>query len=116
MLGRLFSPKQATKAIANGIDKAVFTEQERKEIALEWLQALAPFKVVQRILVSIIMGMWSLVGVNYLVALWIEAVWPEIAVSAHILAFAKTEFMWMPVVAAVGVYLGGGLRKTDSKK
>ena len=111
-LTRLFSPDAASKAIdgiTKGVDSAFFTEQEKKELSLEWLQALAPFKVVQRIMVGVIMTQWLLVGINYLAALWVEAVWPHIVVADRILEFAKTEFMWMPVVAAVGVYLGGGL-------
>ena len=110
MLGRLFSPKSAIKtldAVTDGIDSAIYTPQERAEMRLKQLEAVEPFKVVQRILISAIAIVWVALIAQYCIAIWLD----NQIVKQALLDFIASEFVWGPSLAGFGLYLGGGLRK-----
>lgn len=119
-VGDLFSKDKAAGTldrVFDGIDSAVYTPQERADMRVRLLEVLAPFKVVQRILVSLIMSMWWLICLNFLVALWVKAgTEGAIDVTPDLIALIKTEFVWVPVAAAVGLYLGGGFMESRNRK
>ena len=95
-----------------------FTAEERAEynhklmkLSVEKLKALAPFKVMQRIMVSIIMTEWFLIANSILLAIWLRL--PD--VKKDLMEFAMSEFAWMPVLAAVTLYLMGGVVPSREK-
>ena len=109
-LTRLFSPDAASKAvdrIADGIDSAVYTPQERAQMKITQLEALAPFKVVQRILVSAIAFVWVVLIMQYSLAIWLGA----LDVQNALIELIQSEFVWAPTLAAFALYFGGGLKK-----
>ena len=111
-LTRLFSPEAASKtigAVTKGIDNANFTPQEQAVLHIEELKALAPFKVVQRILVSAIAFVWVLLILQYCVAMWLEL--PDI--KTDLLALMVLPFVAGPTIAGFMLYFSGGLRKKD---
>ena len=120
-LTRLFSPEAASKTvdhIAKGIDSAIYTKQEQAEMKvsiiqkrIEVLNALVPFKIMQRIMVTIIMVQWAFIGINMAIAIWVRAIWPKIDAVTPLMDFVQTQYMWLPVAGAVGLYLTGGLIK-----
>lgn len=115
----------ATKAADNLLDKdngllvrvgewvgdQQFTPQERAENAKEFLTALHPFKVMQRIMVTIIMVEWAILFNVMIVAICLRAE----DVQKDLMAFAQTEFAWMPILGAVGLYLFGGVVPSRKK-
>ena len=108
-LTRLFSPGSASKAVEGvikGIDSAVFTPQERAEMHIKQLEALAPFKIVQRILMSAICFVWVMLIAEYSVAIWLQ----NDAVKDALIELIQSEFVWGPTLAGFALYLGGGLR------
>ena len=118
-LTRLFSPEIASKTVdgvIKGIDSAVYTKQEQAEMKvslikqrIDVLNALVPFKIMQRIMVTIIMVQWAFVGINMVIAIWVRAIWPKIDAVTPLMEFVQTQYMWLPVAGAVGLYLTGGL-------
>jgi len=105
---RLFSPEAATKAIdavTKGIDHANFTPQEQAELKIRQLESLAPFKVVQRILMASICFVWVTLIMQYCIAIWLDA---ELVKTA-LIELIQSEFVWGPTLAGFGLYLGGGL-------
>lgn len=89
-----------------------YTDQEQAESdhkTREWgirqLEALAPFKVMQRIMVTIIMVEWALILNSWLLSIWLRLP----GVKKEIMELAMSEFAWMPVLAAVSLYLLGGV-------
>ena len=97
------------------IDGLHHSDQEKAEdnqLTRQWgiaqLQAIAPFKVVQRIIALSVMTFWILVGVNVLVAIWIEAI-TGIQVKEQMLAFAFSDFVFWPVLSVLSLYLSGGV-------
>jgi hypothetical protein len=128
-LGRLFGTKKAIDDFTdkeNGhlaklggwIGNLSHTDEEKAEDnqvtrkwAVDFLTAMAPFKVMHRIMVTIIMSVWALYCVNMLVAIWIYSN----DVIADILLFIQTPFVWVPVSGAVSLYLLGGVVPSRSK-
>jgi hypothetical protein len=125
-IGNLFG---TTKAVDNLVDKdngllvragtalgnLHYSDQEKAEGAertREWgirvLDAIAPFKIVQRILAFSVMFMWIFMGVNVAVAVWIRAVYPDIDAVTGLMQFAFSDYVFWPTIAIVTLYTGGG--------
>lgn len=124
-LGNLFGTEKAVDNITgkDGIASQLggwiggmkYTEEEKAEgnretrsLVIEQLKALAPFKVMQRIMVTIIMAEWAILFNCALVCIMLK--WDER--FAQLMIFAKSEFAWLPVFGAVSLYLLGGVIPT----
>ena len=121
--GRLFGTEKAISDITdkeNGLvakaggwfDRQQFTEEERAEHrhqirlwGLKQLEALQPFKVVQRILAFAIVTLWILVGLNVIASIWFA----EEATRDAMLKFAFSDYVFWPVTVCFALYFGGGL-------
>lgn len=80
-----------------------------KEWGVKQLEALAPFKIVQRIIAFTVSFLWLLVGINILVGVWVEAFNPELSVVDPLLQFAMSDYVFWPVLAVLSLYMGGGV-------
>lgn len=126
MLGKLFGTQKAVDSLLDAdkgllvraggwIDGLSHTEQEKAENQLlvkEWgirqLEALEPFKVVQRIIAFGVIGCWLFVSVNVLAAIWVEAL-TGIAIKQAMLDFAFSDYVFWPVLTVLGLYMSGGV-------
>jgi len=124
--GRLFGTNKAISDITdkeNGllvraggwVDGLSHTEQEKAAHSLEvrkWglsqLEALAPFKIVQRILAFSISSVWILLAINVVISLWVEAFHPDILIADKMLRFAFSDYIFWPATVCFGLYFGGG--------
>lgn len=123
MVGKLFG---TDKAVDNLLDKDKgllvraggwignfnYTDEERaesdhktREWGLRQLEALAPFKVMQRIMVTIIMIEWAILLNCMILAIFLE----NKTMFDNFLSLAMSNFAWIPVAGAVGLYLMGGV-------
>lgn len=84
------------------------TDERTREWGIRMLDALAPFKVVQRILAFAALFLWIFVGFNVVGAIWYEALHPEVEVTAVMLKFALSDYVFWPVVSIFILYTGGG--------
>lgn len=128
--GKIFGTEQAVKNIVdkdNGLLTQVggwignmnYTEEERaeantrtREWGLKQLEALAPFKVVQRILAFVAAFMWALVGINVLFAIWLG----DKEVRDQLLAFAMSDYIFWPVAVVFALYFTGGVFESFHRK
>ena len=99
-----------------------YSDAEKAESALlvrgwgiKQLEALAPFKIVQRIIAFAVTALWGLVGLNVVLAIWVEALWPDIHVKDAMIQFATSEYVFYPTLAVLGLYMGGGVMPSRSK-
>ena len=68
---------------------------EKKENGgIRQLEALAPFKVVQRILAFSATFLWIFVAVNVTAALWVEAI-TNIVIADKMVEFALSSYVWV---------------------
>jgi hypothetical protein len=79
-------------------------DKETREWGLRQLEALAPFKVVQRIGFFTVCGVWVLMIINVLLAVWFQHPAKE-----EILQFAFSDFIFWPTVAVFSLYYTGGV-------
>ena len=133
ILGKVFG---SDKAVDNLLDKDKgllvraggwvndlhYSDAEKAENSLlvrEWgikqLEALAPFKIVQRIIAFAVTALWGIVGLNVVLAIWIEAIYPGIVVRDSMIQFAMSDYVFWPVLAVLGLYMGGGVMPPRSK-
>lgn len=133
IIGKIFGSSKAVDSLldkdkgllaraGNWIDERGFTEQEKAEndlLVKEWglrqLEALTPFKVVQRAGMLSVGVVWVLIIVNMMIAFWIDA-FSDSAHLAALMAIAKSEFIFVPTSLVFGLYFGGGAwpRKSSS--
>jgi hypothetical protein len=92
-----------------------YTEEERAEAVAEvreWglrqLEALEPFKIVQRILAFAVAAVWALVTINVVVAIWVEA-YSDREIVEPMLEFALSAYVLWPVLAVLSLYFTGGV-------
>ncbi len=126
-LGKLFG---TDKAIDNLLDKEKgllvraggwvndlsYTDAEKAENSLlvrQWgvkqLEALEPFKVVQRIIAFNVTFLWLVVGFNCIGAIWYQAKHPGVEVADAMLKFAMSDYVFWPVMIVLGLYFSGGV-------
>lgn len=129
-VGRLFGTE---KAINNLIDKdnglltqvgewignANYTEQEKakadadhREWGLRQLEALEPFKVVQRILASTVCLMWAFLIVTYTMAVFLS---PE-SVQKSLWLMMGSNYVIYPTMSVFSLYFGGGVISSFKSK
>jgi len=149
VLGRLFGTDKAVDDILDKDDGLVakagewlgnqqFTEEERAEHRLktrEWglkqLEALEPFKVVQRILAFVVISVWAILALNCVAGIWFDAYHPAIAcvaglggegchpataVASNMLALASNDVIFWPTVSVLGLYFSGGVVESIKRR
>ena len=133
VFGRIFGTTKAINDLTdkdNGllvraggwIDDFSYTDAEkaqadvdRREWGIRQLEALQPFKVVQRILALSISTLWAIVAINVLVGIWVEAL-SDYVVVEPLLEFALSDYMVYPTMACFTLYFGGGTINSLKKK
>jgi len=130
MIGRIFG---TDKAVDNLLDKdnglltqvggwiggLKHTEEEKAEDAqatrqwgLKQLEALEPFKVVQRILAFAAAALWIIVGLNVLLGIWFA----NPVTIQHLKEFAMSDYIFWPVISVFSLYFSGGVVNSLRKK
>lgn len=109
-----------------------YSDQEKAQDAAgtrEWgirmLDALAPFKVVQRIIAFTAMFVWCVGAFNGFFALWYDVInaCPPEAVNCvepqafnSVIKFIFSDYIFWPVLAVLGLYMTGGVIPTFGRK
>jgi len=95
-----------------------YTDQEKAEnnlVVRDWgvkqLEALEPFKIMQRIMVTIIVTEWAILFNVIILAICFKA-----SFLPDLINFAQSQYAWYPMGAAVTLYLLGGVWKGGAKK
>lgn len=120
IISRLFSPESANSTInkiTDGIDSAIYTPQEKAQMKIKLLEALAPFKVVQRILAFAASIHWLFAGANVIVAVWVKGLTEgRIDVVPPLLEYALSDYVLWPTLTVYALYFTGGVLESRSVK
>ena len=92
-------------------------DKETREWGLRQLDALAPFKVVQRILAFSVAAVWGFAALNVIAAIWVDSSRECLATEVPscvplvepMLAFALSDYVFWPVLAVLSLYFTGGV-------
>jgi len=131
-MGWLSSLLMADKAADNLLDKdkgllvragswfggLQHTEEEQaednrkiREFSIRQLDAMHPFKIMQRIMVTIIFVEWAILFNVIILATCLKAD----TIVLNLMKFSQSQYAWYPVGAAVTLYLLGGVWKGGGK-
>jgi len=134
VLGKIFG---TDKAIENIIDKdnglivkgghwfgeQQYTDQEQAEDrqkirawGLKQLEALEPFKVVQRILAFVVISVWAILALNCVAGIWFDAYHPAIDMASKMLALASNDVIFWPTVSVLSLYFSGGVVESIKRR
>ena len=95
-------------------------DHETREWGVRQLEALAPFKVVQRILAFASTTLWMLVGFNVVAAIWTEAFInrgeDKIKLVEPMIQFALSDYVFWPVLTVYALYFSGGVVESVKRK
>jgi len=115
LLSRILGTSKALDAVIATGDALFETKEERKSYKLAFLGSIEPFKVVQRLIVGAVMTMWLLIGLNYLIAIWLKVLTDIDAISL-LNELVAAQFIWLPTSLTFGLYLGGGVLESKKNK
>lgn len=110
------------------VGKLNYTKEEQadgdlktRDWGLRQLEALAPFKVVQRILAFTIAFIWAFIALNLVLAIWIKVytrelavfngqqVWLSIDAVTPLFELATSDYILWPTLVVFGLYFTGGV-------
>lgn len=116
-LGRLFGSdtviNKAAEGIYNGVDKALFTNEERAGHFLNLLKAYEPFKLAQRFLALTVtipyVVTWLMCALMLVTAAFVDPDYGnQIAAAAKDLGSLNNDTLGVPVALVLAFYFGGG--------
>jgi len=113
MLSKWFGKDEvvsAIKGVGNFIDEQQLTPEEAMKYRLHLLDKLDGFKVVQRIIVSIVFSIWAFLIVFGVFGVIVEALFFSSVMKDGMLEIMAMEFVYIPTSAAAALYLGGGVK------
>jgi len=105
--------KRAADGIYNGVDKAIYTDQEKAGGFLNLLKAYEPFKLAQRLLALTLaipyVVVWLFCAGMLIVSGFVELSYgQQIAGSAKVLGELNNTTLGTPVALILAFYFGGG--------
>lgn len=106
----IFGKGDVINKAANGIDKVIFTDEEKSDYMLKLLKAYEPFKLMQRYLAVMFGGAYLLVWLACAVMFIFGAVLGngELIQGSDMLAQRNNEALGTPVSLIMSLYFGGG--------
>lgn len=117
--GRLFGSdeviKKGTEGLYNGIDKAIYTDEEKVDNFTRMLKLYEPFKIAQRFLALVVGVPFVLIHTVIHVA-WLLALWLVVDIERYeflstqlgLMADSNLSTLGQPFAIILGFYFFGG--------
>lgn len=112
---KIFGTEKVIDGIYNGIDKSIFTTEERADHFLRILKAYEPFKLLQRFLALIVgipyMFIWIMCAIFYIYGLTVDdlVTAERMIEGSKELAKLNNEQLGMPFAIILSFAFGGGM-------
>lgn len=114
ILGKLLGSKKVIDSAISGIDKSIFTTEEKADYMLSFLKAYEPFKVAQRLIALLVLIPYLFIFlVSAMVMLYGGLTDTKTAtdVAKELMAFNVDTLNWI-VLTIVAFYFAGGTINT----
>lgn len=117
LFARLFGSEsviqKAADGIYNGVDKAIYTQEEKAIGFLNLLKAYEPFKLAQRLLALTVtvpyVAVWLLCAMMLVIAGFVEPAYgKQLDEAARTLGELNNDTLGMPVALVLSFYFAGG--------
>ena len=111
---KLFGANEIIELTKDGIDAAIFTNEERAKHYIEVLKFIEPFKIAQRWIAAIIVGtyafVWVMAAFIYVSAVFTDpgAKSDQLMAIARQLADQNNENLGIPTAIILAFYFAGG--------
>jgi hypothetical protein len=108
ILGKLLGSEKIMSQAAEGLDKIFFTKEEKAEGWLNTLKAYEPFKIAQRLIALMVVGVFLLVFL-IAIALLFMSIWFETTADlGKTIAELNVSTLGLSVAIIIGFYFAGG--------
>ncbi len=110
LLGKIFGSQSMINAGISGIDKAVYSAEEKADYHLKFLAAYEPFKLAQRLLALLVISVYLFVFLlASVIMIWgsinENQVWIDTTTS---LMELNNDTLGWPVITILAFYFAGG--------
>ena len=118
ILGKIFGTKEAIDTVKDGVDAVFFTPEERAKHLIDLLKAYEPFKLIQRILASMVtcvyLGIWVISAIIYICSLFFDPCetqcnYTQFLQASKDLAQMNNDTLGLPFATIMALYFGGGM-------
>jgi hypothetical protein len=118
LIGKIFGTKDAVDAVKDGVDAVFFTPEEKARHMLDLLKAYEPFKLIQRVLASMVtavyLGIWVISAIIYISSLFFDPCETACAFSqfqevSKDLSKMNNDTLGLPFATIMALYFGGGM-------
>jgi hypothetical protein len=100
----IFSASGVVDSVTKGIDSAIFTDQEKKELHLKMLPHYEAFKLAQRVIAFLFCGLFAFSFLFYILLITFHV---ELEAS-NIIDAVKEFYLGEITLTIVAFYFGGG--------
>ena len=110
LLGKLFGSKKIIEAGISGLDKAIYSAEEKADYHLKFLAAYEPFKIAQRLLALLVISIYLfvfLVGSLFMLYGGIVDNETYVLISKDLLNLNNETLAWA-VITILAFYFAGG--------
>jgi len=120
ILGKIFGSDKVTEGLYNGVDAAFFTPEEKARHMLDLLKAYEPFKLIQRVLSTMVtcvyLGVWVISAIIYICSLFFDpcsvdlgCTFSQFQTVSKDLATMNNDTLGLPFATIMALYFGGGM-------
>ena len=108
-LSNIFGSETFINGSISAIDKVFYTNEEKADMKVKLLDAYRPFKLIQRVLATVVAVLFAFVLVVE-VALVIIGIWFPVAIetAVQINSLDVVEMLGWGFVSVMSLYFGGG--------
>lgn len=113
IFGKLFGSDKVVDGVIKGADAVFFTPEEKAEHWLKVMKAYEPFKLAQRLLAFMIIGVylavWVVTALMFIGAVFADTYLAnQLLLASERLGEMNNETLGMPAALIVGFYFAGG--------
>ena len=108
-ISNIFGSETVINGAVSGIDKMFYTDQERSEMKVKLLDAYRPFKLIQRVLATVVALLFAFVLITE-VTLVIIGIWFPITIetAVQINELEVVQMLGWGFVAVMSLYFSAG--------
>lgn len=108
IIARILGNSNVIDQAAKGIDKVFFTSEEKAENWINTLKAYEPFKLAQRLIALLVVGVYLFVWILSALILILSFWWADMLELSKQLASMNNETLSLPFTLITAFYFAGG--------
>jgi len=119
LIGKIFGSKKVIEAGLSGIDKTIYSAEEKADYHLKFLAAYEPFKLAQRLLALLVVSVYLFVFLTGVVLMIFGAVVDSetyVLISKDVLHLNNETLRWASITILAFYFAGGTVNSIRQMK